>query len=149
VVAMALWAAFGVLACWLAVAAICARRDRALTWAGLRRAASWLNPRMAWLISLRLLLALSARGIEQSEPLLTLTYAGLAAVVLGGSAYHLSRDAERPVARPLPPRWVPAAALTALFVGYSSVMTVLSWRNLWGFNMGRSDMGYYVSIFRH
>ncbi len=130
-------------------------RERSVRLPALANAARWFNPRFSWLVIPLFLFALDAH-IEHQQPFKVLTFAAIAAAAAAISAYHWAnanaapeRDANAVSATPRWRRWSIAWALTGLFAGYTAMFTRLSWNNLWGFNMARSDMGYYVSIFRH
>ncbi len=149
----------GVLLVLVTIGALSYRRHGSIRWKALADAAQWFNPRFAWLVAPRLLFALG-RSIEDTEPLKVLTFGVVCAIAVGISAYHWAfadvRSEHASASEEVNPRdgtrwtnWATGFALAGLFTGYTAIFTRLSWNNLWGFNMARSDMGYYVSIFRH
>ncbi len=160
----AVWTTGGVFVVFAALLLTARLRLGSVRLSAIAEAAAWFNPRLSWVIAVYLFQGI-AGSLERSQPLLVLTYVSLAALAVGYGVFQikrqrLSRTAEALVTEPSSEapeqggtspwsKWWPSAVLGAMFVAYAIAMTVLSWNNLWGFNMGRSDMGYYVSIFRH
>lgn len=149
--------AFGV----LGVAMLLARRS-ALPYAeafgravvGLRRV---LTP-----VLLALVAVVAAKGLEREHPFIVISLAGIAAWVTAQWVLAWlpppefpnsvvpgelpADDEESPLGRL--PKWWPWLVLGLLVVAYTVTSSVLAINNHLGFNTGRADLGFYVSIFR-
>ena len=99
---------------------------------------------LAFLAAAPLVVGLSL-GIEVSHAFLVLAFAFTTAALTAYSVYHaLPERAESP-----PSRWPWAPVLLALaMAGYVVVISDLALQNHWSFNTARSDLGYYMSVFR-
>jgi uncharacterized membrane protein len=110
-----------------------------------------LNRDLFLLLALPFAGALKAAKIETEHPNLTLLYAGLSGIAATIGAYHLSRHWGRARAglRRLveaPPRWLPLASVSAIYVGYSATLAQLALidhRNIW---TQVFDLGIYDNI---
>jgi uncharacterized membrane protein len=101
--------------------------------------------RFAFLAGLPLVVALSA-GIESSHSTLALTFVAIVALLATYSAYHWASDDDT-VVRPSRVPWA-LAFVGAAALGYAIAVSFIAIRNHLSFNTGRSDLGYYMSVFR-
>lgn len=101
--------------------------------------------RGAFLSAAPLVLALRGR-LEVEAEWVVLAFAAISAGLFAYSTYHFTSDRE---SRPRPLLSLAPVALVVLaMLGYSLSVGWLAIRNHLSFNTGRSDLGYYVSIFR-
>ncbi len=148
------WAASGITLLLLIGVAVSVARARRFSAQHVGKTLAGLARRLPAALSLPLLVSIGTLN-ERSHPFTTLALTLAAGIAVGATGYQLCKASGDPAPadvdgeRGLPHRrWFAPVGLMALFGVYCVIMTKLSWSNLWGFNMGRSDMGYYVSIFR-
>lgn len=98
----------------------------------------------AFVASAPLVVGLSL-GIEASHAFLALTFAFVTAALATYSAYHALSDRVDPPPSKRPWAWIAVGLATAGYAGYVSFLALT---NHWAFNTGRSDLGYYMSVFR-
>jgi uncharacterized membrane protein len=101
--------------------------------------------RLAFLTALPLVVGMGER-IEASHAFLTLAFATMTAGLATYSAYYWFTDepeGDGRVARLWPPILLAAAAVT-----YTSIVIWIAIQNHLSFNTARSDLGYYMSVFR-
>jgi uncharacterized membrane protein len=104
------------------------------------------NIRCAAPLSLLSLVAAFREPLEQSHPGAVLAIAALAGIVTTYSAYAIATEAEPGAGKV--PRWAATGALVLVMVLYALYASHLAIRNHQNLNTGRSDLGYYLSIFR-
>jgi uncharacterized membrane protein len=104
------------------------------------------NVRRAAPLSLLALIAAFRDPLEQSHSGMVLAIAALAGAVTTYSAYSLATDDEPGSGKVS--RWVAAGALALVMAAYAVAVSRLTILNHLNMNTGRSDLGYYLSIFR-
>ncbi len=102
--------------------------------------------RGAFLAALPLVVSL-AEPLEATHSWLVLTFAAVTAILVTYSAYHWSRELpdESPRSRF---RFMAPTVVGVAIASYIVVVTSIAFINHLAFNTGRSDLGYYMSIFR-
>jgi uncharacterized membrane protein len=104
------------------------------------------NVRRAAPLSLLPLIAAFREPLEQSHSGAVLAISALAGAVTTYSAYSIATEAEPRTGKAS--RWAAAAALVFAMVAYAFAASRIAIDNHLNLNTGRSDLGYYLSIFR-
>jgi len=103
--------------------------------------------RIAFLTALPLVIALE-EPIEVVHSWLSLAFVATASILATYSAYHWMTGADADESVRGIRRWWAPVTVGVLSIGYALVVGHLAIMNHLGFNTGRSDLGYYMSIFR-
>jgi uncharacterized membrane protein len=111
----------------------------------------WLTPVLLVLVGV-----VASKGLEREHPFIVISLGALAAWAsaqwvlawVGTESGTSAATRTAPSALGRLPTWWPWIALGLLVCAYTAATSTLSINNHLGFNTGRADLGFYVSIFR-